>query len=125
VRTTLTARKFSHPASPCPATSQATCEADAKPSQLLLEVVRVPDLRNAEFTSDHPLFLITSPYKAHCVGAYSAKREWSLFYLSLSHLFLAYLHSAPQRNAPSQLLLEVVRVPDLRQPELTFKHPFI
>ena len=32
---------------------------------------------------DLPLFLITSPYVAHCMGACSAKREWSLF--SLSH----------------------------------------
>jgi len=33
-------------------------------------------------TFDHPLFLITSPYIAHCMGACGAKGEWSLFSLS-------------------------------------------
>ena len=35
-------------------------------------------------TFDPPLFLITYPYIAHCMGACSAKGEWSLFSLSLS-----------------------------------------
>ena len=32
----------------------------------------------------HPLFFITYPYIAHCMGACSAKGDWSLFSLSLS-----------------------------------------
>ena len=35
-------------------------------------------------TFDLPLFLITYTFVAHCVGAYSAKRERSLYSLSLS-----------------------------------------
>jgi len=44
---------------------------------------------------DHPLFLTTHPYIAHCMGACSAKGEWSLFSLALSPLYLASLHRAP------------------------------
>ena len=39
-----------------------------------------------------PLFLTTSPYIAHCMGACSAKGEWGLFSPSLS-LYLLYLSS--------------------------------
>jgi len=38
------------------------------------------------WTFDLPLFLITPPYIAHCMGACSAKGEWSLASLCLSPL---------------------------------------
>ena len=49
----------------------------------------------------HALFLITYPYIAHCMGACSAKGEWSLFSLSLSSLA-----SLPQTQ-PDLEVLEV------------------
>ena len=40
-------------------------------------------------TFDHPLFLITYPYKAHCMGACGAKGAQTLFSLTLSLLSLS------------------------------------
>ena len=43
---------------------------------------------------DHPLFLITYPYIALCMGACSAKGGWSLFSLSLSRIPALRKHTA-------------------------------
>ena len=46
-----------------------------------------------------PSSAVTSPYIAHCMGASSAKREWSIFSLApptyLSPLYISSLHRAP------------------------------
>ena len=44
----------------------------------------------ASVAFDHPLFLITHPYIAHCIRACSAKGAWSLFSLSLFSLSPLY-----------------------------------
>ena len=58
-------------------------------------------------TFDHPLFLITPPYIAHCMGTCTAKGGWSLFSLFLSPRSLASLHleleGLAQKKAPTPL----------------------
>jgi len=50
-------------------------------------------LQELQVRFDHPLFLITYPYITHCMGACSAKGEWSLFSLYLSLIFLSPLYT--------------------------------
>ena len=63
-------------------------------------------------TLDLPLFLITSPYIAHCLRACGAKGERNLFSLSLSPLSLASLHRA-EHSTLSATLSEAVENPDM------------